>query len=120
MCQNKITYADLSVTAQRTYFYRVRTLNSGGFSPYSNTASATTPAPAAPTAADIVLWAAEAPVKVGAWSVVADATAAGGNRIANPDAGAAKITTASANPANYFEMTFNAQAGVDYRLWMRG
>ena len=120
LSQNQVTYSDLSVSAQQTYFYRVRALNSGGFSPYSNTASASTPAPAAPTAGDIVLWAAEAPVKVGAWSVVADATAAGGNRIANPDANAAKITTASANPSNYFEMTFNAQAGVDYRLWMRG
>ena len=118
--QNQISYSDTTVSAQQTYFYRVRGLNSGGFSPYSNTASASTPAPAAPTASDIVLWAAEAPVKVGAWSVVADATAAGGNRIANPDAGAAKITTASASPANYFEMTFNAQSGVDYRLWMRG
>ena len=118
--QNQTTYSDLQVSAQQTYFYRVRALNSGGFSPYSNTASATTPAPAAPTASDIVLWASEAPVKVGAWSVVADATAAGGNRIANPDAGAPKRTTALASPTDYFEMTFNAQAGIDYHLWMRG
>jgi len=118
--QNQNSYSDLSVSAQQTYFYRVRGSNSGGFSGYSNIASATTPAPAAPSAGDIVLWAAEAPVRVGAWSVVADATAAGGNRIANPDAGAAKITTASANPPNYFEMTFTAQAGVNYHLWMRG
>ena len=118
--QNQNSYSDLQVSAQQTYFYRVRALNSGGFSGYSNIASASTPAPAAPGAGDIVLWAAEAPVKVGAWSVVADATAAGGNRIANPDAGVPKIVTASANPANYFEMTFNAQAGVNYHLWMRG
>ena len=38
----------------------------------------------------------------------------------NPNLGAAKITTASANPANYFELTFNADAGRAYRLWIRG
>jgi phosphatidylinositol-3-phosphatase len=118
--QNQTTYSDLQVSAQQTYFYRVRGLNSGGFSPYSNTASTTTPATTGPSSSDIVLWAAEAPTKVGAWSVVGDSTAAGGNRIANPDAGAAKITTASANPPNYFEMTFTAQSGTNYRLWMRG
>ena len=31
-----------------------------------------------------------------------------------------KITTASATPANYFELTFNAEAGRGYRLWIRG
>jgi|GEM_PF-379292 len=117
---NQTTYSDLQVSAQQTYFYRVRGVNSGGFSPYSNTASATTPAASAPSANDVVLWAAEAPVKVGAWSVVADGSAAGGSRLANPDAGAAKRGTASASPTDYFEMTFNAQSGVDYRLWIRG
>lgn len=67
----------------------------------------------------MVLWAGEAPVRVGAWSVVADISAAGGKRISNPDAGAAKRTTALAAPTDYFEMTFNATAGVDYRLWIR-
>jgi hypothetical protein len=67
----------------------------------------------------VVLWAGEAAVRVGAWSIVPDATAAGGKRISNTDAGAAKISTALAAPTNYFEMTFNATAGVDYRLWIR-
>ena len=116
---DQTTYSDLTVSAQQTWFYRVRALNTGGFSPYSNTASATTPAPPQPSAGDVVLWAAESPTKVGAWSVVADATAAGGSRISNPDAGAPKRGNASANPADYFEMTFNAQSGVNYRLWVR-
>lgn len=41
--QNQQTYSDTTVGAQQTYFYRVRAVNSGGSSPYSNTASATTP-----------------------------------------------------------------------------
>ena len=117
---NQTAYSDSQVTAQQTYFYRMRALNSGGFSPYSNIASATTPQPPPPTSSDIVLWAAEAPVKVGNWSVVADGTAAGGARLANPDAGAPKRGSALASPSDYFEMTFNATGGVDYRLWIRG
>jgi hypothetical protein len=50
---------------------------------------------------------------------VADATAAGGKRISNQDVGAAKLITPLAVPVNYFEMTFNATAGVDYRVWVR-
>ena len=38
----------------------------------------------------------------------------------HPNAGAAKITTASATPTDYFELTFNAEAGRGYRLWIRG
>jgi hypothetical protein len=36
------------------------------------------------------------------------------------NAGAAKIASASGNPANYFELTFDAEAGRGYRLWIRG
>ena len=117
---NQTTYSDLQVNPQTTYFYRVRAANASGFSPYSSTASATTPAPPPPSAGDVVLWAAETPAKFGQWFVVADATAAGGNRLASADLGAPKVSSASANPSNYFEMTFNANAGVDYRLWIRG
>jgi hypothetical protein len=69
---------------------------------------------------DIVLYASAATARVGAWTVQADASAAGGQLIRNPDAAAAKITTAAANPANYFEVTFNAVANVPYRIWIRG
>jgi endonuclease/exonuclease/phosphatase family metal-dependent hydrolase len=79
--------------------------------------------PAAVSAAgtdEIVLYAARASVVKGAWSVVTDGTAAGGARMANPDAGIAKITTASAAPASYFELSFAAEAGRAYHLWIRG
>ena len=67
-----------------------------------------------------MLYASEAPIVVGAWVVTPDPTAAGGASLRNPNVNAAKITTASASPANYFEMTFNVEAGRPYRLWMRG
>jgi hypothetical protein len=80
----------------------------------------TTSAPPPSSAADVVLYASEAAVKVGNYSVVADASAAGGARIHNPDAGAAKLSSALASPPAYFEMSFTAQAATAYRLWIRG
>ena len=79
------------------------------------------PAPApSPAPGNIVLYAKDATVVRGAWSVVADTTAAGGARMANPDAGAAKLASAMATPVSYFELPFTAQTGVAYRLWIRG
>ena len=74
------------------------------------------PAPAG----EIVLHARDASAVVGTWQAVPDASAAGGTRLWNPDAGAPKLTTASASPASYFEVTFTAEAGRPYRLWIRG
>ncbi len=71
-------------------------------------------------ATNVVLYASEASVKVGNWQVVSDSTAAGGARLANSDLGGAKLTDAVANPSSYFEMSFTAQAGTPYRLWIRG
>jgi phosphatidylserine/phosphatidylglycerophosphate/cardiolipin synthase-like enzyme/regulation of enolase protein 1 (concanavalin A-like superfamily) len=67
---------------------------------------------------DVVLYAAQAPTRTGKWTVVADSTAAAGARIATTNAGI-KLG-ASANPADYFEMSFEAASGVPYRLWVRG
>jgi acid phosphatase type 7 len=71
-------------------------------------------------AGDIVLYAADASVRVGGWTVVTDATAAGGRRMHHPDGGDSKIRAALENPSDYFEQTFTAEAGVPYRIWIRG
>ena len=78
-------------------------------------------APPPPATADeVVIYVGDSATRTGSWSVVADTSAAAGKRLQNPDAAAAKISTASASPASYFEVTFNATAGKPYRLWMRG
>jgi len=51
---------------------------------------------------------------------VNDTTAAGGVRLANPDAGVPKLASASATPASYFDLPFKPSAGQAYRLWIRG
>src|SRR5829696_1019316 len=92
---------------------------------FSLTLSAMTLLTVAPAAAqtgsnDIVLYAAEATAKAGNWRVELGSTAAGGSRMRYPEAGLAKLSTPLASPTQYFEMTFNAEKGVPYRLWMRG
>jgi hypothetical protein len=71
-------------------------------------------------AGEVVLYAKTASPIKGNWHVVTDNTAAGGARDEQPNAGAAKVPTPLANPANYFELTFTAQANQPYRLWLRG
>jgi hypothetical protein len=114
-------YADTNsgLTPGTTYNYRVRAFTTGGNSGYSNTATATTPSVTL-SPRDIVLYAADAPTIVGNWNVVSEAPAAGGKRLFNPDQSGGTITTPLANPVRYFELTFSAQAGLGYRLWMRG
>jgi hypothetical protein len=77
------------------------------------------PPPSGTSAGEVVLHTAHATDIAGAWRLVPDSTAASGARVTHPNAGAAKITTASAAPADYFEMTFDAEAGQPYHLWLR-
>ena len=69
---------------------------------------------------DVVLYSADATVVKGAWQRPSDSTAAGGARLTNPDAGNPKVAQAAVSPVDYFEMTFTAEAGRPYRLWLRG
>jgi hypothetical protein len=72
-------------------------------------------------ALDAVLYAWKAPVRVGNWSVVSDSSAAGGARLSTPNLGAPTVPgSATAQPQHYFELTFVAEQGVPYRLWLRG
>jgi hypothetical protein len=78
------------------------------------------PPPAAVSLTEIVIGAAAVKGMSGTWRLIPDASAASGVAIANPDAGAAKVTAPLAAPVNYVELTFDAEAGRDYRLWLRG
>ncbi|PYR93834.1 MAG: hypothetical protein DMF84_08490 [Acidobacteria bacterium] len=108
-----------TAVADGAHTIEARAFDTSG-NPASSGVSSVTVSNPASLSNDVILYASEAPVKVGTWTVVADATAAGGARIYQPNAGVAKIVTPSANPANYFELTFNADAGIGYRLWVRG
>jgi hypothetical protein len=75
------------------------------------------PAAGAP---EIVLHPASEAQIIGGWTIVADTSAAGGARLQNTDLTAPKLTEALADPANAFDLSFTAVAGIPYRLWIRG
>ncbi len=109
-----------------TYYWRIvsktmANMTSAGAVRSFTTAGSAPPPPSGPTLGpgDVLLYASRA-TAAGAWTVVADGTAAGGSRVQHPDAGAAKIGTPLASPVNYVELTFDAEAGRAYRLWIRG
>lgn len=68
---------------------------------------------------DIVLYAADASRIAGAWTRTADATAAGGQKLASTDNGWAAPDYALASPAHFVEFSFNAAANTRYHLWVR-
>src|SRR5687768_12786481 len=73
-----------------------------------------------PGTGEIALLATDAVVVQGNWTVVADATAAGGARLWNRDQAAPKLPAPLAAPASFVELTFTAEANRGYRLWIRG
>ena len=79
-----------------------------------------TPPPPPPTTTykEIVLHTQTA-TSAGQFRIDPDSGAADGSSEHHPDLGAAKVVSPLAAPANYFEMTFNADAGKAYRLWVR-
>jgi PKD repeat protein len=105
-----------------SYTAQVTVMDNGGATAMASvTINVVKPPPPFPSiTGDIVMYAGESTVKSGNWKVVADETAAGGTRLRNPDFGAAKLNAPLANPSHYFELTFMAQAGIPYRLWVRG
>jgi hypothetical protein len=68
---------------------------------------------------EIVLHTQTATTTAGLFRMDLDTGAAGGSSEHHPDLGAAKVVNPLQAPANYFEMTFNADAGRAYRLWIR-
>jgi phosphatidylserine/phosphatidylglycerophosphate/cardiolipin synthase-like enzyme len=108
-----------------TYYWKVvgktMALQTKSSPVWSFTTTGSAPPPPPPSGSgEIVVWASNATARAGAWILENDVTAAGGRKMRHPNAGAAKVASASASPANYFELTFDAEANRGYRLWIRG
>ena len=69
--------------------------------------------------AEVVLHAANATRISGSWRITADASAASGAAIRNPNAGASRSGPLAA-PTHFFDMTAYVESGRDYRIWIRG
>jgi phosphatidylserine/phosphatidylglycerophosphate/cardiolipin synthase-like enzyme len=113
-----------TLQAGATYYWQIvsKTMaNQAKAGPVWSFTTSGTPPPPPPGATTVVMWAVNVPPANihGSWQQLADATAAGGTALWNPDAGAAKISPALASPTTYFEQTFNAVSGAGYHLWVR-
>jgi phosphatidylserine/phosphatidylglycerophosphate/cardiolipin synthase-like enzyme len=108
-----------------TYYWRVvgKTMalqsNAGPVHSFTTQGTAPPPEPVGTLGpGDILMYGARATVN-GNWTIVSDGTAAGGLRLFNPDLAQPRVDTARANPGDYAELTFTAEAGTPYRLWIR-
>jgi hypothetical protein len=120
------TFALPQLSPGTTYYWRIvgrtmaeRTKSSPIWS--FTTATSSDPTTGGLGPGDINLYGSRATIPAGSgWAVVSDATAAGGARIVHPNQNAAKVADPLAAPSHYFELTFNAERGRPYRLWIRG
>ena len=113
-----VEYTVPGLQSDVTYFWRVVSKTMANMSRSGPVWNFRTGAAPTPGEGDVVLWPGRATTVHGAWAVSNDSTAAGGSRLGTADAGV-KVS-ASATPSDYFEMSFLADAGVPYRLWLRG
>jgi hypothetical protein len=72
-------------------------------------------------ATDIVIHARDIPASAlhGSWSTASDPTAADGTKLVTSGSGFATTEVALASPAHYVDVTFTAQAGIPYAVWLR-
>jgi HKD family nuclease/regulation of enolase protein 1 (concanavalin A-like superfamily) len=113
-----VTYTVTGLSQDVTYYWRVVSKTMANMSRGGTVWNFRTGAPPVAGAGDVVLWAARAPTVRG-WTPTADTTAAGGSRLGTAN-NSVKVSSPLASPTSYFEMSFNADSGVPYRLWLRG
>jgi regulation of enolase protein 1 (concanavalin A-like superfamily) len=96
-------------------------LNTSLFTDVSVTSGGSTPPPPPPDAGNVVIYASDVPTTAlhGAWSRVSDSTSPNGIKLATSNTGYAQTSNPLASPAHYVDVTFNATAGVAYRIWLR-
>jgi len=111
------SYPAGSLTASTTYFWRVTAVSIGGST--AGPLWSFTTGSGGGSLTDVVIYGSDVTTLAGTWSHANDATAAAGVKLTTPDAGAPTVEPLLANPSNYFEATFQGQAGTRYRVWLR-
>jgi len=105
----------LAVTSHNT-----SVLNTSTFDNVSVTAGGAPPPPP-PGATNVVIYASDIPASArhGSWTAMSDGSSPNGVKLATPDQGVANTANALASPTDYVDVTFNANAGTPYRIWLR-
>jgi regulation of enolase protein 1 (concanavalin A-like superfamily) len=109
-------YMGLAVTS-----HDVNTLNTSTFDNVSIGTSAPPPPPPPPTATNVVIYGADIPAAAlhGAFVKASDATSPSSVKVATADNGVSYANNPLASPADYVDVTFNAEANTPYTVWLR-
>jgi phosphatidylserine/phosphatidylglycerophosphate/cardiolipin synthase-like enzyme len=114
------SYTPPALSHSTTYYWQIAAHNGEGTT-LGPVWSFTTQAPAPAPPSEIVIYASDIPAAAlnGAWSHGSDSASPNGVRLQTTDVGFAQTSNPLANPAHYFDVTFDAPAGVAYRIWLR-
>jgi hypothetical protein len=111
------SYTPAALTANTAYYWQIVARNGAGATPgpvWSFTTDTS-------SSGNVVIYAADIPTSAlhGMWSQAADPTSPNGIKLATPDNGWSMTGAPSAAPAHYVDVTFNANAGMQYTIWLR-
>jgi hypothetical protein len=115
--QAAASYTPAALTVGTTYFWQIVAHASGGTTTgpvWSFTTGMGTPT-------DIVIYASDIPTSAahGDWSVASDLTSPDGTKWVTPASGTSNTNDPLAAPTDYVDVTFTANAGTPYALWLR-
>jgi PKD repeat protein len=112
---NTTVYVGLAVTSHDTSL-----VNTATFDSVTLTAGGTTPPPPT-TTGDVVIYGSDVPStgRHGMWQTASDSLSPGGVKLVTANTGFASTSAALASPTHYFDVTFSADAGTPYRIWLR-
>ncbi len=116
--QTSASFSPSALSSSTAYFWQIVARNSSG-STAGPIWSFTTAAATTPT--DVVIYASDIAAGGfhGSWTKASDTTAAAGTEATTPDSGVANTAGPLASPTDYVDVTFSANAGVAYTLWLR-
>jgi hypothetical protein len=109
-----------TLAANTNYFWQIVARNSQGTTTGPVWSFRTAGSAPPPAIDEIVLYASDvADANLNGWTKTADSASPGGVKLVTPDNGLANTNNAAAAPTQFFDVTFNADPGKTYTIWLR-